>query len=43
MNWRNTPHGHASNISTSEAAWDEKHYDSPNIELMPDLAAPQTR
>jgi hypothetical protein len=42
MNWRNTPHGHAANVSTTQAAWDEKHYDSPNTELFPDLAIPKS-
>ena len=42
MNWRNTPHGHASNISTSQAALDERYYNSPNTELFPDLAIPST-
>ena len=42
MNWRNTPHGHAPNVSSSSAAWDEKHYNSPNTALMPDLAVPST-
>jgi len=40
MNWRNTPHGHASTVSTAQAVEDEKHYNSPNIELIPDLANP---
>ena len=42
MNWRNTPHNHASNVSKTQAVDDEKRYDSPNTELMPDLAVPKT-
>ena len=42
MNWRNTPHGHASTVSKLQAVSDEKHYNSPNTELLPDLAVPGT-
>ena len=42
MNWRNTPHGHASTVSKQQAVMDEKVYSSPNTELLPDLAAPGT-
>jgi hypothetical protein len=42
MNWRNTPHGHAEDVTTAEAIQDEKHYNSPNTQLFPDLAVPMT-
>lgn len=42
MNWRNTPHGHADSVSAAEAVDDEKRYDSPNVELFPDLAVART-